>query len=377
MKTGFKRMLGILLSITILFSVCISISGCDNQKDQTQETSAAAQAITATVTEFDQFGDAMLEITEIDLAYGDSVDISFSGGYEMIDIPYYPDFFGSRGSAILTDHFDHICVAGIGCSFANNSGIKAGETVSIKIHEECKFKNEYEAYNINDAVTQAESQSDEAFLNAREITAGNIQPKRLYRGSSPFDEKYGRVDLMDQYLSDHSINCILDLSDTQEKLDAYENLPDYTASMITEGKVIPCSIGVDYLDPEAMKAIGAGLAAMSQMDGPYLIQCSLGRDRTGVICAVIEALCGASYQEIVDDYMLSYDMLHSIDMDPASLQYRLFKQRIDEQLEAIFEIEIDQLPESDLQATAVDYLTRCGRDEEQINRLIRQLTETD
>ena len=30
-------------------------------------------------------------------------------------------------------------------------------------------------------------------------------------------------------------------------MDAYENLPDYTLSLITEGNVIPCSIGVDHL----------------------------------------------------------------------------------------------------------------------------------
>jgi len=113
---------------------------------------------------------------------------------------------------------------------------------------------------------------------------------------------------------------------------------------------------------------------MSEKEGPYMIQCSLGRDRTGVISAVIEAVCGATYQEIIDDYMTSYDTLHSIDMNPDSLQYKLFKQRIDEQLEAILGIKIEKLPVSDLKTPAYNYLIECGMNEQQIEKLISNIS---
>jgi hypothetical protein len=115
-----------------------------------------------------------------------------------------------------------------------------------------------------------------------------------------------------------------------EWLENRDDLPDHTSAMIAEGRVIACHIGVDYLDQENMKTIASGLADITDAEGPLLINCSLGRDRTGVICALLEALCGATYDEIVQDYMVSYDCLHSIDMNPDSLQYRLFKARIDE-----------------------------------------------
>jgi hypothetical protein len=105
--------------------------------------------------------------------------------------------------------------------------------------------------------------------------------------------------------------------------------------MISASQVIACGIGVDYLDPGSMQTLGQGLAEMAEKEGLYLIHCSLGRDRTGVVCAIIEALCGATYQEIVDDYMYSYD----------------------------------QLPESDLQTPAHDYLIRCGMTDEEIEKL--------
>ncbi len=353
-----------LATVILLIVYCITLTGC---KD-------SYWPVTATVIEEDQYGDVMLYLEEIGLEYGDSVNISFSGGYGMKEVPYYPDFYGKKGSAILTDHFDTICIAGIGCSFNGTAGIQSGEEVAISLEKKGRYKDEFEAYNTNDATVQAEGQSDEAFRNAREITAGQIQKNRLYRSASPFDQKYGRVELVSRYLKENNIKCVLDLADTHEKLESYENLPDYVADMISDDQVIACAIGIDYLDPETMHTLGQGLAEMSEKEGPYLIQCSLGRDRTGVISAVIEALCGASYQEIIDDYMTSYDQLHNIDMNADSLQYKLFKQRIDEQLETIFGIEIEKLPVSDLKTPAYNYLLQCGMKEQQIEKLINNLS---
>lgn len=40
---------------------------------------------------------------------------------------------------------------------------------------------------------------------------------------------------------------------------------------------------------------------------PILIHCNEGKDRTGFVCAVLEALCGASILEITEDYMKSFE----------------------------------------------------------------------
>ena len=111
--------------IILLIVCCVGMTGC---KD-------GFQPVTATVIKEDQYGDVMLDLEKIGLEYGDSVNISFSGGYEMKKIPYYPDFFGNKGSAILTDHFDTICIAGIGCSFNSTAGIQNGEEVTISLEK--------------------------------------------------------------------------------------------------------------------------------------------------------------------------------------------------------------------------------------------------
>ena len=115
--------------------------------------------------------------------------------------------------------------------------------------------------------------------------------------------------------------------------------------------------------------IADGLSAMVELDGPYLIQCSLGRDRTGVLIALLEALSGAGYDEIISDYMESYRNLHNINMDADSLQYRLFKQRIDEKLEETLSVSRAELSECNLQSAAADYFIRCGMTAEEVAQL--------
>lgn len=40
-------------------------------------------------------------------------------------------------------------------------------------------------------------------------------------------------------------------------------------------------------------------------DAPFLVHCKIGTDRTGVVSAMIAALCGASWEEICVDYQKS------------------------------------------------------------------------
>ena len=92
---------------------------------------------------------------------------------------------------------------------------------------------------------------------------------------------------------------------------------------------------------------------------------------------MVEALCGASYDEIVRDFMLSYRELHAVDIDSDNLQYRLFKAKLDEPLSAISGIAIEALPRADMQRIAVDYLLRCGMTQAQLDRLADRLTRAD
>ena len=78
-------------------------------------------------------------------------------------------------------------------------------------------------------------------------------------------------------------------------------------------EVIPLNLQVDYKADDFRAQIIKSLKIMSERDGPYLLHCIEGKDRTGFLCALLECLSGASYDEIAADYMESYKNLYGID----------------------------------------------------------------
>ncbi len=55
--------------------------------------------------------------------------------------------------------------------------------------------------------------------------------------------------------------------------------------------------------------------ALAQADGPILVHCAAGKDRTGIICALTHHVAGVHHDDIVADYLLTND--------PARLEKRL------------------------------------------------------
>ncbi|MDT7529117.1 protein-tyrosine phosphatase [Sphingopyxis italica] len=58
-------------------------------------------------------------------------------------------------------------------------------------------------------------------------------------------------------------------------------------------------------DPRYMSLIGRTLTAAADAEGPVLIHCSAGKDRTGIVCGLILALLNVPMDAIVEDYMIS------------------------------------------------------------------------
>lgn len=122
-----------------------------------------------------------------------------------------------------------------------------------------------------------------------------------------------------------------------------------------------------------------GLTAMSQHDGPYLVHCVEGKDRTGYVMMVIEALLGASYEEIIEDYMLTYDNYYNISPETDPARYDTIKDKnIDLMLHYIIGDEAgnENLTEiSDYSTYAKNYLLSIGMTESAIDQLIHNLSK--
>ena len=66
-------------------------------------------------------------------------------------------------------------------------------------------------------------------------------------------------------------------------------------------------------ESQAYKAkVATGFRKLLNDGGPAFIHCLEGKDRTGFVCMLIEALAGATYDEMKSDYMETYRNYYNI-----------------------------------------------------------------
>ena len=93
-----------------------------------------------------------------------------------------------------------------------------------------------------------------------------------------------------------------------EKLDDF----NYINYPIEEGSQIPKSIKdvpKSYLEIACSKNIKNILEKIASAENGTMFYCSAGKDRTGVVTAIIFMLCDVLEEEIIKDYMISKECL--------------------------------------------------------------------
>lgn len=224
--------------------------------------------------------------------------------------------------------------------------------------------------------------TDEIFANFRNVTAGNIKDGMLYRSASPSDNSHKRAAVVDKLMSTAGVKYIVNLSDNEDELTQHIKKSDfdspYALSLYKNGKVLLLDMDAQFKEPKFKKKLVKGLTAMADNTGPYLIHCIEGKDRTGYVMMVIEALLGASYDEIVSDYMLTYDNYYGITSENDPESYAVIKYKnIDHMLRYTIgdEDKKQNLSEiADLDTRVKKYLLSIGMSEKSIDRLIQKLS---
>ena len=141
------------------------------------------------------------------------------------------------------------------------------------------------------------------------------------------------------------------------------------------GDVVAIDLDAAYLSERYGQKLAAGLGELMQHDGPVYIHCTAGKDRTGFVCMLLEALAGASYQQIADDYMITYDNYYHVNEANDAERFNIIKeQRLDSMLRHVIGAEIGaDLANADLSAGARNYLKAAGMTDEQIDQLTAYL----
>ena len=111
--------------------------------------------------------------------------------------------------------------------------------------------------------------------------------------------------------------------------------------------------------------------------GPAYIHCMEGKDRTGFVCLLLEALVGASYEEMCSDYMTTYENYYKISKTKTPERYNaVVSLYFDSFLEYLYGTDdVNVLKSADYTEAAKGYLADCGMTEQEISQLIELLTQ--
>jgi protein tyrosine/serine phosphatase len=149
---------------------------------------------------------------------------------------------------------------------------------------------------------------DAEAVNFREIRMGNIAPNTLYRSSHPIksDKQEKVISMLAEYLR---IAAVINLSDFDSEIKRKAFFAPWYDILYKAGKVIALAMHFSQTSENFGKKLKKGLQFIINTEGPWLIHCHAGVDRTGFVSMVLEALMGGTIDEIVNDYLQSFNSI--------------------------------------------------------------------
>jgi protein tyrosine/serine phosphatase len=218
---------------------------------------------------------------------------------------------------------------------------------------------------------------DRSYANYREVSIGNIRQNWLYRSSSPVNNGLNRSAYVLKLMEQDQIKTIIDLADNDEEIRQFLADPaldlSYYRTIYDSGDIAMVDLGVEYLAYDFDQGMIKALRFMIDHPGPYLIHCNEGKDRTGYLMIIIEALLDASYDQIAEDYMRSYVNYYFLKEDEETYK-NIEEKRFKPLIYAIGKLESDSdLSSIDLKQLSIDYLIRNGFSQKEIDQLIEAL----
>lgn len=369
-----------LFKYLFLLSTTFSLIGCNNSGPQENKSVTLLHN-----TEFNRI-DVKITRSELDergLKFGDSVDFTFSNGIELKDVPYYDGFYCKKGDyvfcmyptyeypALVHEFVDDLYVT---------YELDENSTVEITLNEAAKYKDVQDTLGVKYSNVRSEYESDEIFANYRSIELGSIKKDKLYRSASPIDNTNNRADYVSSLIARDNIEYIFDLSNTSDKHAEYA-VKDTTSNIwkqiYNDGHVYDVKVDANFNSESYYPKMKILAEQMADASGKILFHCQEGKDRTGFVAILLEALCGASFDEIANDYLVTYENYYHITKDKNPKQYQVLKElKLYEMTDFIVGSEVgDKATKEQLQLGAKSYLKTCGVSDNTINNLISNLSD--
>ena len=355
------------------------VSGCVNA--DTLTTGSVA------VLRDEEFGNVYIEPTieefnAMGFSFGDSLNISFDNGKTFNDIPYYSGYYCPVGSMLACGYpgYPHVVIArNYGAGTWEEFEMTESSRVTVTLNEKGKYLAVQELYALQYSDDRNDYDSDVMFSNFRAVKGGSLKDNLIYRSASPCDNQHLRASCTNALTEEAGIRFALNLSDNEKKYTAYTEAEDFNSdyydSLYREGKVLLLGLNANYRAETFAKIISEALLTMAENDGPCLIHCVEGKDRTGFVCALILALADGTAQEIIDDYMITYYNYYGVTKEKMPERYAAVQGNVNDFIYFLCNAETGTAFDGlDLKKGAEDYLTLGGLDAESIARIEEYLT---
>ena len=159
---------------------------------------------------------------------------------------------------------------------------------------------------------------------------------------------------------------ILNLADSDADIEVHLSDADfcseYYRALYEGGKVVAIDLTGNFYSDDFAASVAEGLTFLARNNPPYCIHCTEGKDRAGFTAMLLEALMGATLDEIVCDYMLSFYNYYGIEKDNDPKRYQAV---LDTNLLAMLchvtgAESIEILGQMNLEAAVTEYLLDAG-----------------
>jgi protein tyrosine/serine phosphatase len=330
MKKTFLRLSALILALIMALTV---LGSCNDNKENVVTTTKPDDStvtepiqITTTIYEIAKHGNLILYMYGSDLydkgfEHGDVLEIAV--GEKTWDVPLCTSYSDvDNGEVVLRAiaPTDGVVLAINLGDFATTSGIakktaideepgyrwdylmESPVQITITLKEKGGYREEWlirQLVRTNERADYAHL-TDEEFANFRVIETTGMGKGVLYRSSSPINPVLGRNTYADEAAKNAGIMTVVNLADPSN---TYEGTED---SYYSTCQVVYVNLGIDFLSEENLNGLAEGMRFIINNDGPYLIHCNEGKDRGGFVSALLECLMGASLDEVIDDYMITY-----------------------------------------------------------------------
>lgn len=365
----------------LMFPLLFGLNSCNsNNKPNltnysiSHDTKYDAVQINISIDDFNNLG----------FSFGDSCNISFSNGYNLQDVPYFNGYYVKNGYPVIVGYpsNDYVIFTLNNVGVWTSVGLDESYTVNIDLNTKGKYLSTQQALSQSYSLLRSEYSSDEEFSNFRSLSCGNLKENLVYRGASPVDNSRKRAKITDDLLNKNNIKCIIDLADSQDNMESYIKQDDfestYTKSLYKQNKIVLLSMSSAYGSDVYKQKVATGFKFTLNNDGPYYIHCMEGKDRTGFVCTLLEALLGANYDQMCEDYMLTYKNYFKISKESTPEKYNsIVDLYFNSFMETIYGTDdVEELKKEDnFISSAKNYLQEGGMTLEEINNLIIKLSK--